>query len=85
MHEGFGEVHDGATTDGDPVDMQGVWGASDSGVQGVANIVEVAGSKADVQSIFWTGVVGLHAGGTHLGERLGGEVHALHESDFSGG
>lgn len=85
MQEGIGEVRDGASTDGDPVNMEGVWGASDSGVHGVVNIVEVAGSKADVQSILRPGVVSLHAGGAHVGERLGGEVHALHESDFSGG
>ena len=83
--EGVDQVWDGPTGDGHPVNVEGVWGTDDTGVPGLVEVVELAGTQAHIEPIVREGGVHSTAGWTHVVPVVPGVLHTLEDADFSGG
>ena len=78
------QVWDGPTRDGHPVNVKGVWGAGDSRVPGLVEVVELAGPQAHIEPIVREGGVHGPAGGAHVVRVAGGVLHTLQDADLPG-
>ena len=76
---------DGGAWDGDPVYMQSIRGAFNPRLLGPVELVKLAVTQADIESIGGPGWVVVLACGAHVVSVVGVSLHPHHEPGLSGG
>ena len=82
-NEGLGQVIDSSTRNGDPINMERVWGTNNCGISGLVEVVEHTVTQAHIQPDVRLDGVHIHAGGAHVGGVAGAVLYTLQDANFT--